>query len=423
MSKPKLKPVAVLLVSLGVMSASAPLYADPIQKQASVTAGKTITPREEAAISSSGVKVLRHIAQARAYLHQKDAEAAQTELGQADKLLEIMRQALPTTIVKDRLWVAKKHLEYEDTQAMLPDLIPIYSSLDELMNIMPVKVARKQLDKARKNLRAGDRTKARKALDETDAALQYTEIDLPLGATQHKVTQARADLGRKKLDDADRSLKAAEDNVVFISVGIEQPLFAAKAALYQGVLELEAGHRDLAKTDLQSAIDFFEAAGQSSDVTTRVAAAELLLEAQQLLLDLQNNSTANGRFQRLLERAQAYSDRAVEYLATGWKRYRAGGHPFKADLIEARLQLANAQIDLFTGHDPSRAQQELNNANEFLDHAIRVSGRQTSDGNYYKQQLSKLQATVRALSSNPSGGGLARYTMLQRQLDDIIRTL
>ncbi len=251
----KLKYVAVLLTTVGTSLAFAPLYADTIQEQVSVTPGKPVSSQQEAVISSSGVKVLRHIAQARAYLHRKDVEAAQKELGQADKLLEIIRQAVPTTIVKDRIWVAKKHLEYEDTQAVLPDLIPIYNSLDELVDIMPVKAARVQLDKARENLKAGNKTQARQALEEADTALQYTEVDLPLGTTQHLVAQARADLGKKKLDDADRSLKSAEDSVVFISVGVEQPLFVAKAALYRGVADLEARHNDLAKTDRQGQLD------------------------------------------------------------------------------------------------------------------------------------------------------------------------
>lgn len=421
MSKPKLNSV-VLLATLGVMPAFVPLYAGTIQEQVSITPGKTITPQEEAVISSSGVKVLRHIAQARAYIHQKDAGAAQKELSQADKLLEIIHQAVPTTTIKDRIWVAKKHLEYEDTESVLPDLIPIYSSLDELMGIMPVKAARVQLDRARENLRAGDKSKARKALDETDAALQYTEIDLPLGTTQHLVAQARVYLGKKQLDDADSALKSAEDSVVFISVGIEQPLFAAKTALYQSVVDLEAGQKDLAKIDLQNAINFFEAAKQSADVTTRAAAGELLAEARQLLTDLKNDSSTNSRFHHLLERAQAYSDRAVEYLATGWERYRAEGYPFKSDLIEARMHLADARIDLYTGHDTGGAKQELEAVNEFLNHAEQINGKQTGNEGY-KQQLDQWQATLRALSNDPSSGGLVRYMVLQQQLDDMIHTL
>ncbi|MCG6867124.1 MAG: YfdX family protein [Thiogranum sp.] len=425
MSKPKLKSVVVaaLIASIGTALVSAPVYAATIQEKVITTPGKTITPQEEALISSSGGKVLRHIAQARADIHNKDADAAQTELDQADKLLAIIRAALPTTSVKDRIWVAKEHLEYEDTQEVLPDLIPIYSSLNEMMDIMPAKAARAQLDEAREHLKAGDKANARKALEATDAALQYTEVDLRLSTTRHLVAQARADLGKKKLDEADKALQAAEDGVVLISEGVEQPLFAAKAALYQGLVDLEAGNSDLAKADLQNAIKLLTDAKQSPDAATRDAAGELLGETQQMLTDLQNgDSSVNTHFHRLFERAQAYSDRAVEYLATGWERYRADGQPFKSDLIEARLHLANAQIDLINGHEPDKARKELDAANGFLDKAVEAAGKQADDGSY-KKQISDLQKTVKTLSGDPSGSELAQYTTLQRQLDNMIDVL
>jgi len=178
--------------------------------------------------------MLRHIAQARSDIHNKDADAAQAELGQADKLLDIIREALPTTSIKDRIWVAKKHLEYEDTQEVLPGLVPIYSSLNEMMDIMPAKAARGQLDKAKEHLKAGDKSNARKALDATDAALQYTEVDLPLSTTRHLVAQARADIGKKQLDEADKTLQAAEDGVVFISGGYRTAAVCRQSRVVSG---------------------------------------------------------------------------------------------------------------------------------------------------------------------------------------------
>ncbi|GBE03304.1 MAG TPA: hypothetical protein ENH31_04770 [Nitrospirae bacterium] len=53
-----------------------------------------------------------------------------TSLKQARELIGIIKEARPVTKVKDHIWVAKKHLSYEDTEEVMPDLIPIYSSLD-----------------------------------------------------------------------------------------------------------------------------------------------------------------------------------------------------------------------------------------------------------------------------------------------------
>ena len=416
--------VAMVLAGAAPALLSTPLYASVIQEKVSVSPEKTISPSDEAVISSAGVKVLRHIAEARAEIHNKHVDAARAELGKADKLLDIIHQALPTASVKDRIWIAKKHLEYEDTQEVLPDLIPIYSSLDDLMDIMPVKVARTHLDQAKAGLKAGDKAKAKKALEETDAALQYTEIDLPLGTTRHLVSQARDELGKNKLDKADTTLKSAEDAVVFISVGVQQPLFSAKAALYQGVVDLDAGKSDQAKTDLQDAIAFLEVARQSPNDATRDAATQLLKEARPVLADLEHGrGDVSSSFHRILERAQAYADRSVEYLSTGWQRFRAEGHPFKSDLIEARLHLANARIDLFTGHETGTARKELDQADKLLGKAAALAGKHAAGGDDYARQIGEIRNTVANLSADPASGGRAGYSGLEQQLDSMISVL
>jgi len=70
--------VVVVLATTGVALASAPPKpaGSGIQEEVSLLPGKTISPREEAAISSAGVKVLRHIAEARAKIKAKDADGA-----------------------------------------------------------------------------------------------------------------------------------------------------------------------------------------------------------------------------------------------------------------------------------------------------------------------------------------------------------
>ena len=114
----RIKPLAlaVTLCAMGPTLLAAPVSAAAVQEELTITQGKTITPREEAVISSAGVKVLRHIAQARSDIRNRDVDGVKQELDQADKLLDIIQAGLPTTKVKDRIWVAKKHLEYENTE-------------------------------------------------------------------------------------------------------------------------------------------------------------------------------------------------------------------------------------------------------------------------------------------------------------------
>jgi plasmid stabilization system protein ParE len=185
---------------------------------------------------------------------------------------------------------------------------------------------------------------------------------------------------------------------------------------------MDAGNDDLAKADFQNAIDYLHAAKQSGDDTTREAAKQLLQEAQPLMADLEHGTTVSAGFHRLLERVQAYTDRSVEYLATGWERYRAEGHPFKSDLIEAKLHLTNARIDLFTGQETDMARKELGKADKLLGQAAKAAGADTATGDY-QQKIEKLRGGVDTLSARPDSGGPSQYTALEQQLDDMISVL
>jgi hypothetical protein len=328
---------------------------------------------------------------------------------------------LPTTKVKDRIWVAKKHMEYEDTQEVLPDLIPIYTSLDELIDVMPTDTAKQHLDEAQDQLKSGDKEKAKQALEATSGALQYTEVDLPVGTTRQLVAQARADLKQEKPADADEALKAAEDSVVYLSVALQQPLFRAKMLLWQTLLDMRAGDTDAASSALQDAITYLTAASRSDDKATRDAAAEILAQARQLREDLEGGTDIAAGLRHLWEHTEALADRSVEYLADGWARYRAGSS-LKSELIEAKLHLANARIDLFTGHEPARAADELRVARQFLDQAAETLQQQQSDA-AYRQRIADLQQAVDQLSSDPAAGKEARYAGLQQQLHDMIRSM
>lgn len=423
MAKFKLTPVALALslaTSGAVMAAAQPSASGGIQEEVNVVPAKTISPSEEAVISSAGVKVLRHIAEARAKIKDKDAAAAKAELAQAEKLLDIIQEALPVTKVKDHIWVAKKHLEYEDTQEVLPDLIPIYASLDELVDVMPVAQAKQHLKNAEKQLKAGDKQKAKEALDATDAALQYTEIDLPLSATRVSVDQAKAYLDNDKLADAETALKTAEDSVVFMSVGVEEPLFSAKGLLWQGVLDYDAGNTDMAKADLQKAIGQLKNAAESDNKYTKEAAEQLLDQARQLEQDMGDNADTAARLHHLWESTQAFADRSLEYLSAGWARYRADS-PVKSDLIEAKLHLTSAKIDLFTGDEADQARKELQTSEQYLGKAAEQA--EKVDNDTVSQKIVEVRQTVQALSKDPFSADQNRYVQLVQELSGMIRSL
>jgi len=423
MRNTNIKPIAlaVALCTLGPAWLTTPVSAANIQEEVTVTPGKPVSPQEEATILSAGVKVLRHVAQARADINNRNAEGAGKELDQTEKLLDIIQAALPTTEVKDRIWVAQKHLEYENTEEVLPDLVPIYASLHELLDVMPTDMAKQHLDQVRKHLRSGDKEKARAELEATAGALQYIEVDLPLDSTRDLVGQARTALNKEKWDDADRALKSAEDSTVYLSVALDQPLFTAKALIWQTVLDLNAADSDLAKSDLEGAIGYLELASQSDNKATREAAGQILAQARDLQKNMKAGADTGAGVRQLWEHTHALADRSLAYLAAGWERYRTE-NPLKSELIDARLHLADARIDLFTGHETGKAREELQAARQFLDRAAGQAKNDRADDTW-QHQLADLQTAVRELGTDPAAVRESRYAVLQHTLEDMIRSL
>ncbi|MCB1787439.1 MAG: YfdX family protein [Chromatiaceae bacterium] len=418
-----IKPIVAALA--GALLVSGPSYADrAIQEEISVLPGRQITIQDEHAISSAAVKVLRHIAEARGALQGEHADvaAASAQLAKSEQLLDIIQAALPTTKVKDRIWVARKHLEYEDTREVLPDLIPIYTSLDELVDYVPTSVAKAHLDNAKQALKKGDKEQASRQLQEVDDALMYVEADLPLGSTRELVDQAKQALTKNDSKTADQVLAQAEDNVVFVSLSFESPLTQAKAAIYRAWQESKLGERDQAKADLDAAVKLLERAARSDDEVSRKAVSDLVGEVRDLHTAIDTNDTSiSSRIENAWQRLTALSERSAEYISTGWQRLRAEGAG-KKELIEAKLYLAYARIDSVQAHDPAAAKVDLAEAGSYLDTAIQQVAPDRKD------ELQQLASLIKGLDkqvdkAQSPASALPEFHRAEAQLSTLIRQL
>jgi hypothetical protein len=331
-----------------------------------------------------------------------------------------MHSRLATTKVKDRIWVAKKHLEYEDTQEVLPDLVPIYAGLDELVSYVPTAKAKGHLDEAKQALEKGDKPKAQEQLAATDDALLYVEADLPLSSTRHLVAEAKADLDKKDAKAADQALASAEDNVVFVSVSFQSPLINAKAALWRGWQDYELGEKDYAKADLNEAVIHLERAAKSKDAVERKAAEDLVSEVRDLNQLVESGDKGFGaKIESSWHRLQALSEHSAESISTGWQRLRAEGAG-KKDLIEAKLQLAYARIDHQYAKDDAAAKVDLAEAKGYLDAA---AGKSKPD---IKTKVEAVAGLVQGLEKDigsDKGGDAANFQQAEAQLAALIRQL
>ena len=284
--KTALKKNIGIAVVAGLLAAGSALAKEPetqhqkaplsrINQEISIVPVRTVTLAQEEILSNAAALVLRHISDARGEIHAKNPEAAEKSLQKVDSLIQIIKEGRPVAKIKNHIWVAKKHLDYEETQEVAADLIPIYADLSDIEDFVPTAQARKKLKKADTSLKKGDKKTAREELTAVAEAVTYNEIDLPLAETDRQVVLARNALQQGKLKDADLALKAAEDGMQFFSVGVEGPLNKAKRSFLQATKNYAAKKYNAAKVDLKKAEDWIKRAGQSSDKKIRDSAAVL----------------------------------------------------------------------------------------------------------------------------------------------------
>ncbi len=319
-----MKKTITTILSAGILMlslmTSGTVFAQVIHEKVTVSPVRSLTAGEESIISSAAVKVLRHIAQARADIHEKDLSHAKGELKQALTLIDIIRATLPTARVKDHIWVAKKHLSYEDTESVIPDLIPIYSSLNEIEDIVPVSKAREHINKAREHLKKGNRKGAKKELELADEALIYSEVALPLSYTETHITIAQGFLAKKEPKKAAEALKAAEDGVQFVDVDIQSPMTQARKSLWKATKHYLAGDMTATKKDLKDAKSALRKAGNTVDAKTKIKVTGLLKDIEAIEGEVDKGATATGRdLKGLYERAKNISLETMNLFESGKK--------------------------------------------------------------------------------------------------------
>ena len=218
------RPKHLLVLAAGALALAGPACTsktpEKLGEDISVETTHMLTPEEKGLISRAAAKTLRHVAAARGDLHDHHIDKARQELDDARMMIQVIRDESPSVTVKDRIWVARKHLEYEDSGKVLPDLVPIYSELEQIKDFLPTDAAREHLDKAKEHMKNGNSELASSELESASNAIVYGEIDLPVNTTLEHIQDAQSALAQKDTKKADEDLRQIED---VISVVLIQP--------------------------------------------------------------------------------------------------------------------------------------------------------------------------------------------------------
>jgi hypothetical protein len=425
--RPGLAAAIALALALPYMALQA-LAADngaqtKIQAQTSVTEKQLSAPPAQAVITSDAVKILHHIAQARGLLNgdSTDIAGAIEELKTADKLLDAISDALPTTKVKDQIWIAAKHLEYEQPDQVLSDLPPVYVSLSDVADYLPTEKARQHLDRAREALRKGVKEEAMAQLKAANEALVYVEAELPMKTAQRLVHKAWQALQRDEPNQADDALDAAEDNVTFISMAFQSPLVQAKSDIARCRNDYKFGNRAAAAGDLSAAVGDLRKAAENADRVTRKAAVVMIGKLNGLVSKLRDaDKDFTPQISSAWHRVEALSERAAERVSTAWDR-EGSNSEVKQDLIEAKLQLAYARIDHVLMRDDDATKVDLSESDDYLNSA------RTRANIDLEQKLQKMSLQLASLETSlgdaRQADNSAAYYALESEMTHLIATL
>lgn len=409
-----------LITSFAVSQVALAETAPTLHEDVSVSPGRVVTPADEAVISSSAARVLRHIAHARDALGKKDAKAAKQELDQAESLLDIIHNTVPTTLVKSKVWTTDNKLKYEDTEEAAASIVPVYARLEERVDFDRVRLP---LD-AKSGTKLG--TKADKSSDKqptsseeseaTDAALYFEELDLPLNATRHFVAAAQSDLANNRLTEASHALRAALDSVDFTSVYLPAPLLAARVNLERAEAHFGSGHTPQAKADVTRAISQLAEAKKQADPESLDDVKQMLSDAQSLQTRMDKSAPGfSAEMSNLWHRAEAQADRAKAYTTFGWAKLRQND-PLRGALIEAKRYVAYADINANVAGDTGEAMRDLQLAKSWLDKAAEATGK-GHDESVYLKDIRAVVNTLLAGQAKPDKGEMAN---LKQQLTQAI---
>jgi hypothetical protein len=275
-----LRTVVVIFVLFFAISGT--VFAQSFDENVMFTPDKTITPGQSSILSVAATKVLRHISEARAEIHQNKLDRAKMELVQAERMLAFIDSVRPTEKVRDQIWIAGNQLAYKSEQEVAVNLIPIYTSLDEISGIISVEKAKKHIDKAKGYLEQKNKKGAKQELEEADKALIFTEIDMPLASTNKYVKEAQGYLQKGNARKADEALDAAEDGVQSISIGAYGPVAQANRGYWAASKKYVAGKYAAAKEELELAKNYAQKALTSADKEVKNKASKLLEDINNL---------------------------------------------------------------------------------------------------------------------------------------------
>jgi hypothetical protein len=413
-----LSKVALLGAISLIVGAARPsvVHSEPVDDFSRTLLQGSSYPDERFIMASLSARALRHLAIARQEILRKQIPNARRDLTRAMTLINDINAGLSTAKVETLISTATVHLAYEHPKEVATDLDAMIPSLAEIKNPAVSREVKGHLEKAQAYLKKGNKASAKHELTAAMDVLNDTAAARPLALVHQHLEQAQKELISRHLESANRSLKAAENTLKFITLRVDTPLFQTHRSLLQATRDYMAGRWSAAKKDIERANRYLQQAIKTASADSRAELQDLSHDIHALL----NTSTeSKQKFARLirgsLRKSEALAERALDYETAAWEKFRANG-PDSSALIEAKLHVALAETSAFTVGDHDKASAELEKADSYLQ-AIE------KENIALEPKVSAIEQTLKTAEANVSKNDATqseRYDAIERQLTRLI---
>jgi hypothetical protein len=379
----------------------------------------SITSQEESTLERTAIVALRHITQARSDIHRKELASALIELNKSEMLLETIKDNLSTTTVKNFIWVARKHLEYEPSQQVLHDLEPIYSSLNMISAYIPTDKAKRYVDRAKGYLEKDKKSEAGSALDRADKSLVVIEVEVSLLKAQRYVTMAQECLVTNNPKKANEVLKIAEQWATALYFGMNTPMVQARRNIWLAFRNYSPAKRSASVALLNQARRNLDKASITSNQKGKEELKKLSSEVAVLENKLAGEGNAvESEIKSAWEKSEALAERSVAYVSSYYSEAMA---TLKSEdsLIEARLHVMYAESYQVTTREPDKAVRELDAALSFLQKAEKDSLTDTSE----RRKMREIGNIILVLKLTPNEQDITvqdRYDAIKEDLRNLV---
>jgi len=379
---------------------------------------KSISPCVESSIEKIATIALRHISQARSDIHRKDFKNASQELTEALRFLENIKDDLSTTTARNLIRIARIHLEYDPASQVLPELSPIYTSLDMTSEYLPTDKAKSHLDRAVSCLEKNDRQGAEQELALADRALNIRQVELPLLKAQQFVTRANVYLDARNAKKADDALQAAERQTMSLFTNLNSPLFQAQKNIWTAYRNYSAVGKAAAVTELEKARAHLGRSATSGTQKDTEETGKLSQDVSGLQKKLAGEAKIpESVLKSVWERSKALAERAASYLSAAVAEHESTAKG-EDNLIEAELHVAYAESYQMTAAEPDKTVRELDRAYSYLEKAVTSSLLDPED----LKKIRIIESMLQDLKAHPEksdAGVQKRYDSVKEGLSDL----